>query len=66
MITRFPISEHEMDRRRLMAKAQARITDTMGQFSAESELTAAEWINVMLECQRRMVSIALKEEWEND
>lgn len=45
------VTDHEMDRRRAMAKAQESLTNAM----AEHRLTALEWVNVLNETTRRMV-----------
>jgi len=54
------ITDHEMDRRKAMAHAQSDITDAM----ADHSLTAMEWVNVLHECQRRMIGHGLVDEWE--
>lgn len=55
------VTEHEMDRRKAMAKAQESLTNAM----AEHSLTAMEWVNVLNETTRRMVAHGLTEEWKD-
>ena len=55
------VTEHEMDRRKAMAKAQESITNAM----AEHRLTALEWVNVLNETTRRMVEHGLDDEWRS-
>ena len=53
------VTDHEMDRRRAMSKAQEAITNAM----TEHGLTALEWVNVLNETTRRMVAHGLTDEW---
>jgi len=56
------VTDHEMDRRRAMAKAQESLTNAM----AEHSLTAMEWANVLNETTRRMVAHGLTKEWKEN
>lgn len=53
------VTDHEMDRRKVMAKAQESLTNAM----SEHRLTALEWVNVLNETTRRMVAHGLDDEW---
>ena len=53
------VTDHEMDRRKAMARAHESLTNAM----AEHRLTALEWVNVLNETTRRMVSHGLDNEW---
>lgn len=53
------VTDHEMDRRKAMAKAQESLTNAM----AAHSLTALEWVNVLNETTRRMVAHGLVDEW---
>ena len=55
------VTDHEMDRRKAMAKAQESLTNAM----TEHGLTALEWVNVLNETTRRMVAHGLTEEWKD-
>jgi len=53
------ISNHQIERRQAMAKAQFDITTAMLGHS----LTAMEWAAVLNECQKRMIGYGLRDEW---
>lgn len=54
------ITQHEMDRRLAMAKAKSSITKAM----EDHNLTALEWVNVLVESQEWVIAWGLKEEWK--
>lgn len=56
------VTDHEMDRRLLMARAKEKLTFAM---SDCEELTALEWLNVLHEMSARMIAIGLKDEWND-
>lgn len=54
------ITEYEMDRRKAIIHARSDLTDQM----VKHDLTALEWIEVLAEMQKRMISIGLRDEWK--
>ena len=62
------ITEHQMDRRRRIAEAQAALTDAMMPFGDDADhaegLTPMEWLQVFATLQDRMIVHGLREEWE--
>lgn len=58
------ITPHEMNRRRLMARATAEVTRLMDDLTRESVgLTVLEWMRVFQTAQERLVTHGLREEW---
>jgi hypothetical protein len=58
------ISEHEMDRRRLLARAHAAVIVAMERITRETDgLTALEWCQVLGDCQQRICNHGLRDEW---
>lgn len=60
------ISDYEMERRRLMAKARMAVDDAIAKVTEEHELTVSEWLQVLSEIQGRMIGLALVEEWSEE
>lgn len=60
---RYRLSDHEMDRRKLMAAAKCDLTKAM---SSSEKLTALEWISVLYELLGRMIGHGLVEEFESE
>ena len=54
----------EMERRTACARAQEVLTNAMAQVTDQEGLTAMEWVFVLNETQRRMISHGLNEEWQ--
>ena len=60
------VSEHEMERRKAMAKAKEYMTHAQYEVTKNIvELTALEWLCVLGEMSSRMLIIGMKEEFEN-
>ena len=59
------ITQHEIERRTLVAKAQQAITDASYTFTREhAELTSVEWMMVYNESSARMLARAFKDDVE--
>lgn len=58
------ISDAEMERRKIVAKASSAITDTMDRVTqATGALSAVEWVSVLLRAADRVNSMQLLDEW---
>jgi len=58
------ISENEMDRRKLLARAHGDLIQTMGELTDETGgLTPLEWCQVLIDCQQRIITHGLQDEW---
>ena len=56
------VTEAEMNSRRAMVAAKCDITAAM----ASHSLTAIEWVNVLAECQQRMILHGLAEQYSEE
>lgn len=61
------ITEHEMTRRKMVARAGSDLLDAMISFTDEcGELTACEWIQAVNEAiVRRVLAQELRDQWSN-
>lgn len=57
------VTSREMDRRRIMCDAKILITEAMSEQTDVDGLTAMEWVQVLHECQARIIAHGLREEW---
>lgn len=59
------ISEHEMERRKMVARAGSYLLDAMMSFTSEcGELTAAEWIKAVNDAIiNRVIAQELRDQW---
>jgi hypothetical protein len=61
----YVISNHEMDRRRLVNQAGSLLLDAMLKHTTDNgEMTALEWMEALAVASDRFRRDALKEEWE--
>tara|TARA_R110000803_G_scaffold75124_2_gene139409 strand:- start:567 stop:749 length:183 start_codon:yes stop_codon:yes gene_type:complete len=56
------ITQHETDRRLAIAEAKMTLTEACSRHG----LTSIEWLQVFHEMSKRMLSLTLKEDWDNE
>jgi hypothetical protein len=61
------VTNHEMDRRKLVANAQSSITNAMSAVTETyGELTVLEWLSVLSTAAERVLRVGLSDEWGAD
>ena len=57
------MTQHELDRRRLISQAREKLTEAMLEFTQDKGLTPLEWLDVLAVMQARVIATGLSEEW---
>lgn len=61
------MSQHEMDRRKIMAAAQSAVTDVFQKITEQTGgLTPLEWCYVYCRLMDQMNGVGLQDEWEDE